>query len=125
MYRVLALSQDKDLYAGVRDFLGDSSDIEIKTFTNSLDFLEKFSSLHTELVILDIDLLSEKVLKLINILQSIKRNSQIILVLSKDKMGICSAAFSLGIVSYLVKPVSTRNMYDVISTALQKQSNGI
>jgi len=77
------------------------------------------------LVILDIDLLSEQVLKLINILQSIKRNSQIILVLSKDKMAICSAAFSLGIVSYLVKPVSTRNMYDVISTALQKQSNGI
>jgi len=125
MYRILALSQDKDLYAGVRDFLGDSSDIEIKTFTNSLDFLEKFSSLHTELVILDIDLLNEQVLKLINILQSIKRNSQVILILSKDKMGICSAAFSLGVVSYLIKPVSTKNVYDVISTTLQKQINRV
>lgn len=125
MYRILALSQDKDLYAGVRDFLGDSSDIEIKIFTNNLDFLEKFSSLHTELVILDIDLLNEQVLKLINILQSIKRNSQIILILSKDKMAICSTAFSLGVVSYLIKPVSTKNVYDVISTALQKQINRV
>jgi DNA-binding NtrC family response regulator len=125
MYRILALSQDKDLYAGVRDFLESSKDIEIKTFVNNLDFLEKYASVHTDMVILDIDLLNEQVLKLINILQSIKRNSQILLILSKDKMSICSAAFSRGVISYLIKPVSTRNVYDMISTHLRMKSQQI
>lgn len=122
MYRILALSQDKDLYAGVKDFLESSKDIEIKTFVNSLDFLEKYASTHTDMVILDIDLLNEQVLKLISILQSIKRNAHILLILSKDKMSICSAAFSRGVISYLIKPVSTRNVYDMISTTLRIKS---
>jgi len=123
MYRILALSHDQDLYAGVKDFSEGSSEIEIKTFNNSIDFLENFSSLHTELVILDIDLLNEQVLQLINILQSIKRNARIILILSQDKMSVCSAAFSLGVASYLIKPVSTRNVYDVIVSAIEKKTN--
>ena len=123
MYRILALSQDKDLYAGIKDFSEGISKVEIKIFSNSIDLLEKFSSLHTELVILDIDLINEQVLQLINILQAIKRNVSIILILSLDKMPICSTAFAMGVASYLIKPVSTQNVSDLIASAIGKKMN--
>lgn len=121
MFRVLALTEENGLYAGVRDFVKkDRGDIGIITYSSTVDLLEKFSAVHTDLVILDVDILDDQALKLINILRSIKKDSRIMLILSKDKMAICSAAFSLGIVSYLVKPITTENLYDIIASVLLK-----
>lgn len=119
MERILALTTEKDLFTGIQEKIQDNADIDIKTCIDNLNLIEKFVSQHTELVILDIDLLQEKVIKLINILRSINKNLKIILILSNDKMAICSSALSLGVVSYLIKPISINNLAKIISATLK------
>ena len=119
MERILALTTEKDLFTGIQEKIQDNADIDIKTCIDNLNLIEKFVSQHTELVILDIDLLKEKVIKLINILRSINKNLKIILILSNDKMSICSGALSLGVVSYLIKPISINNLAKIISATLK------
>jgi len=119
MDRILALTNEKELFSEIQEKIQDRTEIDIITCMDNLNLIEKFVSQHTELVILDIDLLNEKVIKLINILRAINKNLKIILMLSNDKMSICSLALSLGVVSYLVKPVSNDNLTKIISATLK------
>jgi response regulator of citrate/malate metabolism len=77
-------------------------------------------SLHSELVILDLDLLGEQVTHLMNVLRNIKKNVQFILILSTDKMPICPEAISLGVISYILKPCSAKNLGNLIQSTLNK-----
>ncbi len=122
MYRVLVLSEEKVLFEKIVNMIGQQEEIEISTCPDSLDLLEKFFSLYTELVVLDLDLLNNQIMKLINILHSFKKNLKIILILSEEKMSICPSVCSLGVVSYLIKPFSLKNAADIISSALKIQN---
>ncbi len=119
MERILALTNEKELFSGIQEKIQDRTEIDIKTCIDNLNLIEKFVSQHTELVILDIDLLKDRVIKLINILRAINKNLKIILILSNDKMSICSTVLSLGVVSYLIKPVSIDNLSKIISATLK------
>jgi len=119
MERILALTNEKDLFYGIQEKIKDKTNIDIKTCIDNLNLIEKFVSQHTELVILDIDLLNDRVIKLINILRSINKSLKIILILSNDKMSICSHALSLGVVSYLIKPISIDNLTKIITATLK------
>lgn len=119
MYRALALTEEESLLAGVQKMTASGKKFEVKTFTDPLLFLENFLSLHSETVILDIDLLDEQVIRLIHIIRLISKSTPVILILSKEKMPICLTVFSLGIVSYLIKPLSAEALYDYISSTLK------
>lgn len=119
MERVLALTTEKELFEQIQERFEEQTAIDIKTYIDNLNLIEKFISQHTELVVLDIDLLNETVIRLINILRTINKNLKIILILSSDKMPICSQALSLGVVSYLIKPVSIENLSRIISATLR------
>ncbi|NIW99649.1 MAG: response regulator [Phycisphaerae bacterium] len=122
MQRILVLTDEKRKFTDLENMLKESGEVVLNTFTDSLDLLEKFLTLHSELIILDVDLLNGKVINLMNILRSIKKDFPIVLLLSKEKMSICSKAFSLGIVLYLIKPVTANNIYDIVSSTLHIQS---
>lgn len=119
MYRALALTEEESLLDEVQKMTTSSKKFEVKTFTDSLLFLENFLSLHSETVILDIDLLGEQVIRLIHIIRLISKSTPVILILSKEKMPICLTVFSLGIVSYLIKPLSAEALFDYISSTLK------
>ena len=122
MHRVFVLAEETDLYETIQRNFGENEEIKIRVFQDSLDLLEMISTMIPDLLILDIDILKEQVIKLMHILKSVIQKPQIILVLSQDKMSICSSAFSEGVVSYLVKPVSPDNIWDIICVKLNLQN---
>jgi response regulator of citrate/malate metabolism len=119
MERVLILTENEELFYKLKKKFSEGLEIQIVTCTDSLNLIENYTSQHTELVILDIDMLKNGVSKLINILRSIKKNVQIILILSKTNMSICSEVLSLGVVSYLIKPVSVDNLSKIVLATLK------
>ena len=121
MDRILILSAENNLFSKVQEAMGknNNAEIEIITCADSLNLIENYVSQHTELVILDIDMIKEGAIKLINIIRSIKKNVQIILILSKKNMSICSEVLSLGIVSYLIKPFSIENLSKIVIATLK------
>lgn len=125
MDRILVLSTEIDLFKKIQKRFEEVSEIQITTCDDSLNLMEKFVSQHAELVVLDIDMLKEGVVKLINILRTMKKNLQIILMLSQTNMSICSEALSLGVVSYLIKPVSTDNLHKIITATLRVKNQHV
>lgn len=121
MDRILILSEENNLFSKVQEIMGknNKAEIEIITCTDSLNLIENYVSQYSELVILDIDMVKEGVIKLIKILRSIKQNVQIILLLSKRNMSICSQALSLGVVAYLMKPFSIENLSKIVFATLK------
>lgn len=119
MDNILVLTNETDLFVKIQKKVEEVNEVQITTCDDNLNLVEKFISQHTELVILDIDILKERVVKLINILRTMKKNLQIILILSPENMSICSNALSLGVVSYLIKPVSMDNLHKIITATLK------
>lgn len=122
MNRILALSKEKKLFSEIQTGLNKNIPLELITFPDTLNLIEKYVSIHIQLVILDIDLLNGQLVKLINILRSINKNVKIILISSKDKLPVCSKALSLGILSYLLKPVSVTSLTNLILSSMQSFS---
>ena len=122
MKRIMALSEEKKMFDNVLLKIKKDNYLELKIFSDSLNLIDDFVTHHTELVILDLDLLNEKIIKLINTLKTIKKNVQIILILSKDKMPICTKALSLGVLTYFLKPISPTNMSNLILSALKTKN---
>ena len=118
MTRVLALSREKEIFTDVRTRMREKPKFELRTYSDTVNLIENFISFHTQLVILDLDLLDRQILKLINVLRVINKEVKIILVLSQDKMSVCSKAVSLGVISYLIKPVSSTNLSKLILSTL-------
>lgn len=120
--RILALTDEDHLIADLEDRINQSSPAEIIVTTSYLDLIEHYSRRHARLLILDADLLDEKMIQLIRIVRSIKKNSSILLLLSREKIPLCSEALSLGVVSYLIKPISVTNAADIICSSLEINS---
>lgn len=97
--------------------------MEISIFTNSLDMVENLLVRYSDLAILDVDLLGNQVSNMIHVIHSIHRSTKIVLFLSADKMDLCTAALSLGIISHQVKPVSVDTTCEIIGSILQIPSS--
>ncbi len=119
MKSILALTLDNKLISEMNSTFAKKRVAEVRTFSESLELIDYFLKQYVPLIVLDIDVLKEKVLHLIRILRSIHRETQFILVLSSKNMQICSAALSQGVVSYQVKPISTENMLEVVASTLK------
>lgn len=119
MQRVLALTPETELIADIRDTLKSQFPIEITACVDQLDFLENFQKKHSELVILDIDYLDKQTTKMMRILKNMGKDCEFILLLSEKKITICSEALSIGVFTYLIKPVSVKNAVNIISAALR------
>jgi len=118
MHRILALTSDKETSIELKNALSKPDSIEMLSYSSTLDLLESFQNFHSNLVILDIDLLKDEVTKMINLLRSSRSDFKLILILSSENMSFCSKALSLGVVSYLIKPISISNSVKIISSAL-------
>lgn len=124
MLRVLALTPETELIADLRKVIGANYALEISAYLDELDFLESFQEIHSELVILDIDYLGKRTVKMMRILKNLRKDCIVILLVSEKKIALCSEALSLGAFSYLIKPVSAVNACKLIATALHLDENG-
>jgi response regulator of citrate/malate metabolism len=75
------------------------------------------------MIILDVDMLDEQIFKLINVLKSLQKSLNILLIGSSDKISLISNAFATGVISYLVKPLSSNNVCDFLVASLKLQKN--
>lgn len=123
MNRVLALTQEFHFFSDVEEAVQKKSEVEILTFSNSLELINHFLKNYAQLVILDIDILGNEILKMIHVLRSIHRGAKIVLILSSENMSICSSALTAGVLSYQVKPVSVKNAADLIISVIQVSIN--
>jgi response regulator of citrate/malate metabolism len=118
MNKVLVLSQDKYLFQKVEGEIESKDSIRLYTFSNSLDLIKYYLANYAALILLDADMVKNDVLKLIEIIHDINQQAKLILLLSPENMSLCSAALSLGILSYQVKPVSAESMVELIFSVL-------
>jgi response regulator of citrate/malate metabolism len=123
MQKILVFSKDVELFLEVEESLKKNDKIEFLLFQHSLELVNHFLSYYASLVILDIDLLKNEILEMIQVLRNIHTNSRIILILSPENMPICSEALSLGVVSYQIKPLSSKNVTELISSVLHATIN--
>ena len=120
MPRVFAITKEEELLKELNKALGCSQDLQFSSYVTPLKLIENYTSMHSELVIVDLDLLGDQATHLMNVLRNIKKNVQFILILSPDKMPICSEAISLGVISYILKPCSGKNLSNLILSTLNK-----
>jgi len=117
------LTKEHQLSDKIREELEKDSVYQLKTFTQTLGFLEHFLEWYPQMVILDVDLMKSDTLKFIRILQKLKKDLKILLIASSRNISICSQALSMGIITYLLKPISTGNVYSLIHSTLKMPHN--
>ncbi|MGD9489272.1 MAG: response regulator [Calditrichaceae bacterium] len=96
-------------------------DFEIQTYKACCTFLESFLSNHYELVILDIDLLEQRVMHILKIIKLLKNSVPVILVLSDSHIATCKKALPYGILAYLMKPVSQNEFHEQLQRYLSEK----
>ncbi len=119
MKRLLVLSTESGLVEDFQSILNGVSKIEVTCYQSCCELMEGFLTLHTDMVLLDIDLLKERVTHLINVLKLIKSSVVLILILSEEHISICKQALPLGIHSYLIKPVSGKELFRIVDPILK------
>lgn len=119
MKRVLVLSKEEGLVEETEQMLAKRHHIEIKNYPDSLSVIENLLTLQCEMIILDIDLLKEQTARILHILRLINKQIPIVLILSQEHMPICLAVFSGGAISYLTKPIASKNFCDLIASTLK------
>lgn len=117
--RILALTDEVDLIADLEARINHFSPAEIISTTSYLDLIEHYTCRHTRLLILDTDLLNEKMIQLVRIVRAINSHGRILLWLSQEKIPLCSEALSFGMISYLIKPISVTDAANIVCSSLE------
>lgn len=91
---------------------------------DTIDFIEKVSSIFPQLVVIDVDLIKGQLHKILNILQAINANAKIILALSPDNLDYCHQIPRLGGINFLIKPFSSENVIQLTQSLLKIQKEG-
>ncbi|MBN2365636.1 MAG: DNA-binding response regulator [Calditrichaeota bacterium] len=118
MLRISVLSEEDPLFSEIEKKINQNDSIDIQIFQHNLELINHFLSHYASLVILDVDLLKNEILEMIQVLKSIHPDCKIVLFLSPENMSFCSAALSLGVISYQLKPLSVKAVVDFITSLL-------
>lgn len=119
MNRILVLSSESGLITDFQDTLKGLSKTEVTCYQSCCELMEGFLTLHTDMIILDIDFLKDRVTHLINVLKLVKSSIVIVLILSEEYISICKQALPMGIHSYLIKPVSGVELFRIVDPILK------
>jgi len=115
---VLAFTEDSILLSQLVQHFDRLSSVEIRTVASFLQLIEQHSDRHAKLIVLDADQLMEQVVPLVKILRTMDQRCKILLLLSPEHLSLCTQVLSLGMVSYLVKPVNARSVSSLICFSL-------
>ncbi len=123
MYHVMILSKELALFDPVLHELEDCPDYHVAIFQDELELLKQYVVIEVDLVLVDIDMVLERVNNLISVLHLLQKKVLIVLILSQENLKFCTDAFSSGVSAYLLKPVVPENILDIIRSRLQPSSS--
>jgi len=118
--RILSVDDDMTVPEVLTFFLGDA--YEVRSSTTGADALQKLRREPVELVVLDHRLPDRTGLDILTDLRSIRPTLPVVMLTGYGSEWICAAAFRLGVVDYLQKPV---NAVDLIGTVQRIFSAGL
>ena len=121
MKRVMILARQDDWEMDYLEAELEKMRLTIDKGEHSMDFLEKFARSYAQLVVLDVDLLGERLGQLVRILRSLNSEVKLLLVLSPNNLKYCSEVISMGGVNYFIKPVSMKNLVQIVQSFLQSK----
>lgn len=119
MIRVIAFTKETKLFSDINKECKKQSEIECTLLSDLLDLFENFVKWHTQLVILDLDIIEGRTIQLVQVLRVINKNCKFLLILSPDKMEECSKALPHGMVAYFTKPISPLNISKFVQSVLK------
>ena len=86
-------------------------------------FLDEYTQSGSDLLLLDIHMPEINGLELLRILKEKKINVPVIIITAYDEEESRQCAKDYGIIDYLVKPVDSNALVDLINTSLKRQSS--
>lgn len=118
--RILAVDDDVTVQEVLSFFLGEA--YEVKLATSAADAVVELCREPADLVVLDHRLPDRSGLELLSELRSLLPNLPVVMLTGNGSEWICAAAFKLGVVDYLQKPV---NAVDLVGTVQRVLSPGV
>jgi len=116
--RILSLTQDRELISQIEAEINRHAPAEILVTDDGLELVEEQAVRRTSIIILDADLLADRLLRLITILRTVDSHCRIVLFLSADNLPLCEQALPLGQIWYFFKPVPVENAANLICSCL-------
>lgn len=123
MYHVMILSRESSLFDPVLREFRQYPEYHVAVYTDELELLRQYVVMEVDLVLIDIDMVLDRVKNLISVLGRLQKKVMIVLILSKENLKFCSNAFSSGVSTYLLKPVVPENILDIIHSRLHPTSS--
>lgn len=116
--RILSLTDDRDLISRIEQEISRYEKVEILVVDDGLELVEEQAIRRTSVIILDADLLQDRLNRLITILRTVDSHCKIVLFLSSENLPLCEKALPLGMVSYFFKPVPVTNAATLVCSSL-------
>ena len=98
--------------------------LNIESCHHSVEFLDRYTQSYAQLVILDVDLLQGSLSQLVRILRSLNNEVKLFLILSPNQLKHCAEVISMGGVNYFIKPISIKNLVELVQSFLQPKMEG-
>ncbi len=119
MRTIMVLTAEPSLFIKRNHLEAQEETIDIRIYTDVLDFMEAFLQAHPQLVILDIDVFNGRISQMVNILTAMEKQLKLLLLLPKEKLKSISRRVVLSDLPYLIKPVFRENIYEYATLMLK------
>ena len=116
--RILALTNEKELIAQIEQEIKRHSPVEIIVAADGLELVEEQAIRRTSVILLDADLIQERVVRLATILRTVDSHCKIVLFLSSENLLLCEKVLPMGMIWYFIKPVPVSNAANLILSCL-------
>ena len=116
--RLLSLTDDQDLISRIEEEIARQVPVEILVTDDGLELVEEQAIRRTSVILLDVDLLQDRLQRLITILRTVDSHCKFVLLLSPENLSYCERVLPYGMVWYFFKPVSPVNAANLICSFL-------
>ena len=116
--RILALTNEKELIAQIEEEINSHSSVEILVASDGLELVEEQAIRRTSVILLDADLIQERIVRLATILRTVDSHCKIVLFLSSENLPLCEKILPMGMIWYFIKPVPVSNAANLILSCL-------
>ena len=116
--RIIALTDERELIAQIEEEINRHSPVEIIIADDGLQLVEEQAIRRTSLIILDADILQDRLVRLATILRTIDSHCKLVLFLASDNLPLCEKVLPFGMVWYFFKPVPVSNASNLICSCL-------
>ncbi len=117
-HRLIVLDGETEFAERLAEALHRCGTFEVRRAHDELDLIDEFVSRHTAFVVLDVDMVGERVGQMVRILRSIDHDCRFLLCASESTFPTCSSLASAGEVTVLLKPVLEEHALHVICSAI-------